>query len=135
MFAQVALPLPLSEPFTYLVPSHFDGKMETGFRVLVPLRKKIVTGFIVELTKTSSISNTKEIIDLLDPYPLFSEEMLKLTQWVSEYYLCSWGEVLRAALPSELMITSQMWIRKRVQGTGSRSQKPRTKIEGQGSGV
>ena len=120
MFAQVALPLPLSEPFTYLVPSHFDGKMDAGFRVLVPLRKKIVTGFVVGLTKTSSISNTKEIIDLLDPYPLFSEEMLKLTQWVSEYYLCSWGEVLRAALPSELMITSQIWVRRRGKGQGSR---------------
>ncbi len=135
MFAQVALPLPLSEPFTYYIPSHLEGKLNDGFRVLVPLRKKIVTGFVVGLSKTSTVPNTKEIIDLLDPYPLFSQEMLKLTRWVSEYYLCSWGEVLRAALPSELMLSSQMWIRKRVQGTGSRSQKPRTKIEGQGSGV
>ena len=111
MFAQVALPLPLSEPFTYLIPPHFDGKMEAGFRILVPLRNKIVTGFVVGLTKTSTVPNTKEIMDLLDPYPLFSPEMLKLTRWISEYYICSWGEVLRAALPSELMLSSQMLMK------------------------
>jgi primosomal protein N' (replication factor Y) len=135
MFAQVALPLPLSEPFTYFVPSHFDGKMNAGFRVLVPLRKKIVTGFVVDLTRTSSVSNTKEIIDLLDPYPLFSEEMLKLTQWVSEYYLCSWGEVLRAALPAEMMITSQLWIRKRGQGPEASNQGPGARGQETGSRV
>lgn len=131
MFAQVALPLPLSEPFTYLIPSHFDGKMDSGFRVLVPLRNRIVTGFVVGLTKTSAIPNTKVIMDLLDPYPLFSQEMLKLTRWISEYYICSWGEVLRAALPSELMVTSQMWIRRRVQGPGARVQEIGSRGKGQ----
>jgi len=119
MFAQVALPLPLSEPFVYRIPSHLEGKMDLGFRVLVPLRKKIVTGFVVGITATASVSKIKEIIDLLDPYPLFSGEMLELTKWVSEYYLCSWGEALRAALPSELMLKSEMWIRARGKGQGA----------------
>jgi len=126
MFAQVALPLPLSEPFTYRIPSHLEGKLDLGFRVLVPLRKRIVTGFVVGLSATSDVSNIKEIKDLLDPYPLFSGEMLELTQWVSEYYLCSWGEALRAALPSELMLKSEMYVKRRVEGQGSR-------IKGQGS--
>ena len=120
MFAQVALPLPLSEPFTYRIPSHLEGKMDLGFRVLVPLRNKIVTGFVVGLSATSSVSNVKEIKDLLDPYPLFSGEMLELTKWVSDYYLCSWGEALRAALPSELMLKSEMYVRQRVEGLGAR---------------
>lgn len=118
MFVQVALPLPLSEPFTYRIPSHLEGKLNLGFRVLVPLRKKIVTGFVVGFTKTASIPRVKEIIDLLDPYPLFSREMLELTKWVSEYYLCSWGEVLRAALPSELMVKSTIWVKKREDLSG-----------------
>ena len=134
MFAQVALPLPLSEPFTYLIPSHFDGKMEAGFRILVPLRKKVVTGFVVGLTKTSTVPNTKEVMDLLDPYPLFSPEMLKLTRWISEYYICSWGEVLRAALPSELMLSSQMWIKRRFKVQSSRF-KVQESGEGKGSMV
>ena len=116
MFAQVALPLPLSEPFTYRIPSHLEGKLDLGFRVLVPLKNRIVTGFVVGLTATSSVSGVKEVIDLLDPYPLFSGEMLELTKWVSDYYLCSWGEALRAALPSELMLKSEMYVRKKVQG-------------------
>lgn len=114
MFALVALSLPLSEPFTYRIPTHLEGKLDLGFRVLVPLRKKITTGFVVGLTATSNVSNVKEIIDLLDPYPLFSGEMLELTKWVSDYYLCSWGETLRAALPSELMLKSEMHVKTRV---------------------
>ena len=55
MFAQVALALPLSEPFTYRIPSHLEGKMELGFRVLVHLRNKIVTGFVVGLSATSNV--------------------------------------------------------------------------------
>ena len=120
MFAQVALPLPLSEPFVYRIPSHLEGKMDLGFRVLVPLRKRIVTGFVVGLTATANISNVKEIKDFLDPYPLFSGEMLELTKWVSDYYLCSWGEALRAALPSELMLKSAMYVKTRVKGQGAR---------------
>jgi primosomal protein N' (replication factor Y) len=118
MFAQVALPLPLSEPFMYKIPSHLEGKLNLGFRVLVPLRKKIVTGFVVGFTKTASIPRVKEIIDLLDPYPLFSREMLELTRWVSEYYLCSWGEVLRTALPPELLVKSTIWVKKREDSSG-----------------
>ncbi|MCK4225136.1 MAG: primosomal protein N' [candidate division Zixibacteria bacterium] len=120
MFAQVALSLPLSEPFVYRIPSHLEGKMDLGFRVLVPLRKRIVTGFVVGLTATANIPNVKEIKDFLDPYPLFSGEMLELTKWVSDYYLCSWGEALRTALPSELMLKSEMYVKTRVKGQGAR---------------
>ncbi|MGB7061664.1 MAG: primosomal protein N' [Candidatus Zixiibacteriota bacterium] len=116
MFAQVSLPLPLSEPFTYRIPAHLEGKMELGFRVLVPLRNKTVTGFVVGLSASSDVSGLKEIKDLLDPYPLFSGEMLELTKWVSDYYLCSWGEALRAALPSELMLKSEMYVRRKGEG-------------------
>jgi primosomal protein N' (replication factor Y) len=121
MFAEVALPLPLSEPFTYHIPSNLEGKMDLGFRVLVPLRKKTVTGFVVGLSATSDVSNVREIIDLLDPYPLFSGEMLELTKWVSDYYLCSWGEALRAALPSELMLKSEIYIKTRVKDQGPKA--------------
>jgi primosomal protein N' (replication factor Y) len=120
MFAHVALPLPLSEPFTYRVPSHLEGKVDLGFRMLVPLRRKTITGFVVGLSATSSLSDVKEIMDLLDPYPLFSAEMLELTKWVSDYYLCSWGEALRAALPSELVLKSEIWVKRKVEGERSK---------------
>jgi len=62
------------------------------------------------MTKTTPVKNTKEIIDLLDPHPLFSREMLELTRWVSEYYFCSWGESLKAVLPAEMQVKSELWV-------------------------
>ncbi|MFQ6031927.1 MAG: primosomal protein N', partial [Candidatus Zixiibacteriota bacterium] len=98
--------------FTYRIPSHLEGGLDLGFRALVPLQKRVLSGFVVGITKATSIKNTKEIIDLLDPYPLFSSEMLELTRWVSEYYFCSWGESLKAALPAEIQVKSELWVEK-----------------------
>jgi primosomal protein N' (replication factor Y) len=70
----------------------------------------------VGITKTSDIKKTKEIIDLLDPYPLFSREMLELTRWISEYYFCSWGESLKAVLPAEIQVKSELWVERSNDG-------------------
>jgi primosomal protein N' (replication factor Y) len=113
MFAQVALPLPSHKLFTYKIPSYLEGKVDLGFRVLVPLKKRLISGFVVELTQITPVKNTKEIIDLLDPYPLFSKEMLELTQWVSEYYFCSRGESLKSALPAEIQVKSEIWVERK----------------------
>lgn len=114
MFAQVALPLPSHKLFTYKIPPHLEGRLDLGFRVLVPLQRSLLTGFVVGITESTSIKKTKEIIDLLDPYPFFSKEMLELTRWVSEYYLCSWGESLKAVLPAEIQVKSELWVEKSV---------------------
>ncbi|MCJ7578244.1 MAG: DEAD/DEAH box helicase family protein, partial [candidate division Zixibacteria bacterium] len=113
MFAQVALPLPSHKLFTYKIPSYLEGKVDLGFRVLVPLKKRLISGFVVELIQTTPVKNTKEIIDLLDPHPLFSKEMMELTRWVSEYYFCSWGEGLKAVLPRELQVKSEVWVERK----------------------
>ena len=116
MFAQVALPLPSRKLFTYKIPPHLEGRLDLGFRVLIPLQKRLLSGFVVEITKTSDIKKTKEIIDLLDPYPLFSKEMLELTRWISEYYFCSWGESLKAVLPAEIQVKSELWVERSNDG-------------------
>ena len=116
MFAQVALPLPSRKLFTYRIPPHLEGRLDLGFRVLIPLQKRLLSGFVVGITKTSDIKKTKEIIDLLDPYPLFSREMLELTRWISEYYFCSWGESLKAVLPAEIQVKSELWVERSNDG-------------------
>jgi len=79
------------------------SQIHIGSRVLVPLRRSRKTGFVVALrpSETDDRPKTlKEVLDALDPYPVFDPEMLELTKWISEYYFCPWGEVLRSALPA-----------------------------------
>lgn len=113
MYAQIALPLPVRRLFIYQVPSNLEGKIALGCRVLVPLEKRFLPGYVVELASETKIKGVRKIIDLLDPHPLFSEKMLKLTQYISQYYFCSWGEVLKAALPAELGAESSLWVQKK----------------------
>lgn len=77
-----------------------------GCRALVPFGKRVLTGVIVEIPKESSKKSSivpeeklKEIIELLDEQPAFSPLMLKFTKWVADYYVTSWGETLKTALP------------------------------------
>jgi len=68
-------------------------------RVLVPFGSKQLTGYVVGLADSSSVEKVKGIGDLLDENPLFSSELLSLTQWIAQYYLCSWGQALHCAGP------------------------------------
>ena len=78
---------------------------EPGARLVVPLGRKRVTGFIVKLhadlaaTPNLTDSEVKEADELLDLVPLVTPELLDLTRWVADYYLSPWGEVIKAALP------------------------------------
>ena len=96
---KVALPLPVNRNFDYLLPEELDHDNLVGRRVLVPLGKRTITGIIVDVTNTSESKNLKEIFELLDEEPIFSQNLLQLTKWIAGYYLTSWGITLQAALP------------------------------------
>ena len=113
MYAQIALPLSIQRFFTYQVPSNLEGEIALGCRVLVPLERRFLPGFVVELVPQTKIKGVRKIIDLLDPEPVFSKKMLQLTQYVSQYYCCSWGETLKAALPPELQAESSLWAERK----------------------
>ncbi len=105
MYADVAVPLHVSQTFTYRLPESLRAIAQIGARVLVPLGRKLTTGFIVTLHGTlpaeTSLaeSDIKELDQLLDSIPLITPELLKITSWVSEYYGAPWGETIKAALP------------------------------------
>ena len=99
MFAEVVVPLPVEKTLTYAVPERLRERAYPGMRVLVPVRARALTGYLVGLTPTCTLPRVKEISALLDPEPLLTEHLLALTRWVAEYYLAPWGEVIRAALP------------------------------------
>lgn len=96
-FVKVALPIPTDQLFTYKLNRNIADVI--GKRVIVPLMNRSLTGIIVDYDDADYKSEVKDIIDIPDDYPLFSENMLKLTRWISEYYMTSWGETLKSALP------------------------------------
>jgi len=112
MYAGVLFPLPLRKVFTYVIPPALQNKIQIGQQVLAPFQRQILSGFVVSLFPQSEIEKTKPLQDILDLQPVFSPRILKLTRWLSDYYFCSWGEALKAAIPAELQVKSQLWVKK-----------------------
>ncbi|HIE03214.1 MAG TPA: primosomal protein N' [Candidatus Latescibacteria bacterium] len=112
MYAQVALPIPLDRTFTYEVPHGWN--VVPGHRVLVRFRGKVRTGFIVEVSDSPPSVDVSPILDVMDPEPVLPEDVLHLTRWVAEYYLCSWGDAIKAAVPSGLFRESRREVRSKV---------------------
>ncbi|MEQ9404958.1 MAG: primosomal protein N' [Cyclobacteriaceae bacterium] len=112
MYAEVILPVPLHGTFTYQIPKEFDGSINIGSRVVVQFGpKKIYTGIVFK-THSEPVQNhvPKEILDVLDDQPVINEHQLDFFQWMANYYMCSIGEVVGAALPSALKLSSQTYI-------------------------
>lgn len=110
---EVVLPLPLPTTFTYLVPQEMDQiPVGVGFRVVVPFgRKKFYTGIVVGLPMTPPEGyELKEVTLILDSAPIVRHPQLKLWQWIADYYLCSVGDVYKAAVPSGMKLESETFI-------------------------
>jgi primosomal protein N' (replication factor Y) len=99
MYARIALPLPLDKTFTYAIPAEIGDGLAVGHRVRVPFGKARSVGVVVGIEKESPVAEVKEILELLDPEPLVSQEMLELTRWAALECCVSWGEVLALAVP------------------------------------
>lgn len=109
--ADIALPVPIDHTFTYLVPPDLEPLAKIGSRVLVPFGRKHLTGVIVARPSTTTVKGLKAIRDVLDAQPAFSQDMLRLTKWIAEYYFAPWGDVLRAAIPQGLSQESRRVVR------------------------
>ncbi len=109
-YAEVIIPLPLSGSFTYRIPESMISRIKNYCRVVVPFGKKhYYTGIVTALHERVPVQpfEVKEILVLLDEKPIIRETQLRLWQWLSSYYLCTSGEVYRAALPSGLKPESE----------------------------
>jgi primosomal protein N' (replication factor Y) (superfamily II helicase) len=110
-FCNVALPLPLRTTFTYAVPEPFGGTLHPGSRVLVPFRKKLLVGVVVESVKnTPEGTNIREITRVLDFVPALTPKLIELAHWIASYYLAPIGEVFRVMLPPLTELKSQRHI-------------------------
>lgn len=99
MFARVALPVPLDKTFTYAIPPELRDGLAVGQRVRVPFGRARAVGIVVALEQDSPVAGVKDILELVEPEPLASQEMLDLTRWAAREYCVSWGEVLSLAVP------------------------------------
>ncbi len=109
MYAEVILPLPIYSTFTYSVPTEMEPFLSVGSRILVQFgRKKFYTAIVSNLTPFGPRDvEVKPMTAVLDSTPIVRFPQLKLWEWVSSYYLCSPGEVMRAALPAGLKPESE----------------------------
>lgn len=112
--ADVILPLPLHTVFTYIVPPSV-GDVDTGYRVIVQFgKKKYYTAIVLRIyeQEEGDGKELKEILSVLDKNPVVLPAQLDFWQWIASYYMCSVGEVYRAALPSALKLESETLIRR-----------------------
>lgn len=111
MFAEVILPLPLFSTFTYLIPPDMEERIQSGTRVLVQFgRKKFYTGLVTHVHNNKPEYEVKEITEVMDPTPVVRYPQFNLWNWIAEYYLCSVGEVMKAAIPAGLKPESDTFI-------------------------
>lgn len=110
LFADVILPLPLRDKFTYRVAPEFEPNMKVGIRVVVQFgARKFFSALVYRLheEQPSGEYELKDIDAILDKEPIVNQAQLITWEWVAEYYCCSLGEVFKAALPSALKLESQ----------------------------
>jgi primosomal protein N' (replication factor Y) len=114
-YLNIILPLPLAGTFTYKLKDKItDPEKLVGCRVIVPFgRSKIYTGVVSSISSqeaTNSQYTIRTVLDILDETPILLPVQLEFMRWISEYYMCTVGEVFNAALPSHLKLTSDAYV-------------------------
>ena len=109
-YADVILPLPLENSYTYRIPEDLKSAVTPGCRVIVHFgKKRYYTAIVMEVHDREPVSDfeTKEIYALLDATPVLRRPQLRFWKWISSYYICKLGDVYKAALPSGLKLESE----------------------------
>lgn len=112
LFAEVLLPVPIAKLFTYRVPFEWNKKVLIGQRTIVQFGdRRILTGIIASLHETPPTEyEAKYLLELLDEEPIIHAHQLRFYEWMADYYMCTTGEVLNAALPSGLKLSSESMV-------------------------
>ncbi|MCG2821324.1 MAG: primosomal protein N', partial [Candidatus Atribacteria bacterium] len=94
--------------FHYCIPQDLKDRISLGSRVDIPFRGKVTTGCVVGFLAESDVKNLKDIVQITDKKPLLTPQVIRLTKWMSNYYLCSWEKILNYAIPK----TRKAWLKK-----------------------
>lgn len=108
IFAEVILPLAVPKPYTYAVPEELLAMVRPGLRVEVEFGgAKRYAGLVARLHQDTPSHKFKAILSVIDEQPILNEKTLQFWQWLADYYCCSLGEVMEAALPANLKLASE----------------------------
>jgi len=108
LWVEVILPLAIPKTYTYSVPENLKSKIKTGCRAEVVFGKnKKYSGIIKSKSLQKPGFITKDILNVIDDEPVIYPQQLQLWHWISEYYMCTEGEVMAAALPTHLKLSSE----------------------------
>ncbi|HZV71863.1 MAG TPA: primosomal protein N' [Saprospiraceae bacterium] len=111
LYAEILLPLALEGVYTYRIPKSFESKVAFGIRVEVQFgSRKRYAGLVTGVTSKAPAYRTKEILSVLDEYPLIHSWQYRLWLWMASYYCCTPGEVMKAALPGATLLSSETII-------------------------
>ena len=102
LFADVVFDRPLDHAFTYAVGDELRDAVAVGKRVRAPFGRgdRATVGYCVRLSETAPEREVKELVGVLDDEALLTDNLLRLTRWMADYYLCGWGQVLNAVVPA-----------------------------------
>ena len=118
-FIEVAVAPPVGRELTYGVPTELTDAVRPGSVVLVPVKRRLVTGFALSLTDPESTSiapdRVRDIARILDTESPLSADVVELCRWMADYYLAPLGSALAAALPPGVQMTSSRVVQLRSQ--------------------
>jgi primosomal protein N' (replication factor Y) len=107
---EVALPIPLDRTFTYAVRQ--GQTPQRGARVIAPFRNEKLIGVVTDVGVAAPADYELRYLEaVLDDEPLLDEPLLKLAEWIAQYYLAPLGEVLRAMLPLAAEVRRTVYYR------------------------
>ncbi len=107
-WAEIILPLALPTTYTYEVPPNLVSKIKIGCRAEVVFGKnKKYAGIIWAVSNVKPSYQSKPILNILDDDPILFPQQMQLWKWISDYYMCSLGEVMSAALPANFKLSSE----------------------------
>ncbi len=105
-YVDVIFPATLRRSFTYQVPDDYEGALQPGQRVVAPLKSGAAIGFIVKTDPEIPAGlKIRQLLEIIDPQPVFPAELLVFLQRLADYYLTPFGKVLAAAIPPEYRLT------------------------------
>lgn len=111
-FLDVILPLPLERYFSYRITDEEALLIQPGMRVAVPFGKsKLYTGIAVQVRQNIQVAyDIKDVEFIIDEAPILQSGQIKYWEWIASYYMCSVGQVMKAALPKSLLLESETII-------------------------